>query len=229
MAINGSVSEGGVDQDDDALLDDPDLAPPTARKRVPTPPKGGRRRITLMVLVVVIVLGVVVAGVLLGSGGSKSKFATFQDPRGGFNLTYPSSWTVTKDTDPTAALLVTLNSDPLDIMQIRVTSIAATVNTSNVADIEAVTNGVISGTRVKSLQPQSVTVDGFPAYYYLYSLPPDPTTGTTLEHSQFFIFPPHEMVDVVFQTEVSRASTYAGTFAQVIRSFQVTRGNGASS
>ena len=228
MAINGSVSEGSVDHDEDTLLDDPDLAAPPPRKRVASPPKGGRRRLRLTVLVVLVVVVVVVVGIVLGSGGGRSKFATFRDPSGGFTLTYPSSWTVTKDTDSTVALLATVNSDPLDIMQIRVTPVDATVNTSNVADIEAVTNAVISGTKVNSLQPQALTVDGVPAYYYLYSLPRDPTTGTTLEHSQFFIFPPHEMVDVVFQTEVSRSSTYTGTFAQVIRSFQVTH-KGATS
>lgn len=232
MGINGSVSEGGVDQEEDPLEDDVPVTVATSRTRVASPPKGGRRRLPLMAIGVLVVVALVVAGVLLSSGGGKSKpkaastpsvagFTTFKDQSAGFDVSYPSAW-VAQSHPSAVALLVTFDNNPLDDLFVRVTSIPSTVDTGNVADIKAFTDAIISGTGVTVLQSESVTVGGTPAYYYLYTLPKDPTTGVTLVHSHFFIFPPHEMVELLFQTASTDFSGFAHTFDEVLATFQVT-------
>jgi hypothetical protein len=70
------------------------------------------------------------------------------------------------------------------------------------------------------LKQQAVTVNGLPGYYYFYSLPTDVATGTTLVHSHFFVFPPHEIVSLTFQSIDHDFSGLAHGFDQVIGTFQ---------
>src|SRR5206468_7933347 len=127
-----------------------------------SPPKRGRRRIPLIVVGVVIVAAVAVTAVLVASGGGggskkatstttvpvKAGFTAFSDPAAGFSFTYPASWTPATSNDPNVPLLATIGTDNLNTFLVRVVPIPSTVDTSNVDNIKAVTDAVLSGTRI---------------------------------------------------------------------------------
>ena len=88
--------------------------------------------------------------------------------------------------------------------------------------MKAFTDSVISGTNVTVLQQQSINIQGIAGYYYFYTLPKDPTTGVTLVHSHYFIFPPTHMVSLTFQTTDHDFAQLAPTFDQVVASLHLT-------
>jgi len=234
MAVNGSVSEDGVEEEEVSAEDDVDEAPRRAQSREASPPKRGRRKGPLIAIGAAVLAAVAILAVVLSSGGSKAKsktpsttatppvagFTAFRDPVAGFTLAYPTAWHVEKSNDSNVPLLLTMGRNPLDTLLVRVIDIPADVDVSNVDNIRAFTDAVISGTKITVLKQQSLTVNGVPAYYYFYTLPPDPSTGTTLVHSHFFVFPPHEMVSLTFQTLNSDFSGFASTFDQVVSSLR---------
>jgi hypothetical protein len=234
MVVNGSVSSDGVDRAEVSAEDDVDDADRTAKTRPASPPKGGRRRIPLIAVGVVIVAAVAVIAVLVSSGGSggsnkatstttvpvKAGFTAFSDAAAGFSLTYPASWTPVTSNDPNVPLLATIGTDNLNTFLVRVVPIPSTVDTSNVDNIKAVTDAVLSGTRITVLKQQSLTVNGLPAYYYFYTLPTEVGSGTTLVHSHFFLFPPHQMVSLLFQTQDKDFPGLAATFDKVVGSLR---------
>jgi hypothetical protein len=236
MAVNGSVSEDGVQQEEDSAEEDDDNTARRPQSREASPPKGGRHRAPLIAIGVAVVAVVGITAVLVNSGGGNGKpktpsttvapraagFTSFNDPLAGFSLNYPNSWTANKSNDNNVPLLLTIGGNPLDTLLVRVVGIPATVDVTNVDNIKAFTDAVVSGTGVKVLKQQSITVAGAPAYYYFYSLPADQTTGTVLVHSHFFVFPPHEMVSLTFQTIDSHFHDLAPVFDQVIASLRTT-------
>ncbi len=242
MVVNGSASSGGVDRAEVSAEDDVDDADRTSTARPASPPNGGRRRISLIAVGAVIVAAVAVTAALVSSGGGggskkatstttvpvKAGFTAFSDAAAGFSLTYPSSWTPSKSSDPNVPLLATIGDDNLNTFLVRVVPIPSTVDTSNVANIKAVTDAVLSGTRITVLKQQSLTVNGLPAYYYFYTLPTDVGSGTTLVHSHFFLFPPHQMVSLLFQTLDKDFSGLAATFDKVVGSLRATPATGSA-
>ena len=114
---------------------------------------------------------IAVTVILVSSGGSKPPFITFRDPGAGFNLTYPSAWTVTKPNDPNVHLLLDIGVKGLDTLLVRPIPIQTPVDTSNVANIKAVTDAVISGTPIIVTFEHGITINGLPGYYYVYKLP----------------------------------------------------------
>lgn len=243
MAVNGSVSEDGVDQAEDSPEEDVDDTDQGPVSREASPPKGGRRRAPLIAIGVAVLAAVAIIAVVLSSGGSKAKskttsttvapaagFTTFRDTVAGFTLSYPTAWTSTKSNDNDVPLQLTIGSNPLDTVLVRVVGIPATVDVSNVDNIKAFTDAVISGSKITVLKQQSLTVNGLPAYYYFYTLPADPATGTTLVHSHFFLFPPQQMVSVTFQTLNADFAALAPTFDQVVSSLRtIPTGTSATS
>jgi hypothetical protein len=107
---------------------------------------------------------------------------------------------------------------------VRVTPLTSAIDTTNVANIKAVTDAILSGTPINVFEQKSVTVNKIPGYYYLYTLPKDPASGVTLIHSHFFFFPqPQQMVSLVFQAvDLAGFNRLAPTFDQVIASIQAT-------
>ena len=237
MPVNGSVSEDSVDRTDEQAGDDLDDA-----ERTPSRPAVGRsirrrRRLPIAVIVVVTVAVAAIAAVLISSGPSKpqakpksttttqpinASFTTFNDQAAGFSLSYPPSWTTIKSTDPDVPLQLIIGAEGLDTLLVRVVALQTSVDTSSVDNMKAFTDSIISGTNVTVLQQEGFTIGNVNGYYYFYSLPKDPTTGVTLVHSHFFVFPPHQMVSLTFQTVDHDFANLANTFDQVVSSLRVT-------
>jgi hypothetical protein len=237
MPVNGSVSEDSVDRTEDPAEDDLD-----DDERAPSRPAGAaairrRRRLPIAIMVVITVAVVAVAAVLVSSGSSKpqakpksttttqpinASFTTFNDQAAGFSVSYPPSWTPIKSTDPDVPLQLTFGAEGLDTLKVRVVSLSTSVNTSSVADMKAFTDSIISGNNITVLKQEGFTVGNVTGYYYFYSLPKDPNTGVTLVHSHFFVFPPHQMVSLTFQTLDRDFANLADTFDQVVSSLRVT-------
>jgi hypothetical protein len=224
MAVNGSaskddVAEAEIPEDDE--LDEVDRRPP---HREISARKATSRRIPILLIGGALVAAIAVVAVLLSSTSSKKKspppFMTFVDRQAGFSLSYPSSWSVSRANDANVPLLLNIGASGLDTLLVRVFPLQITVNTANEADIKAVTDAVISGTKVNVLHQEPISVNGLPGYYYFYTLPADPATKTVVVHSHFFVFPPHQMVSLTFQTLEQDFSGLAHSFDQVMLSFR---------
>jgi hypothetical protein len=188
-------------------------------------------------MVVITVAVVAVVAVLISSGSSKPQakpkststtqaipgsFTTFNDQAAGFSLSYPPTWTTVKSTDPAVPLQLTFGAEGLDVLLVRVVPLQTSVDTSSVDNMKAFTDSVISGSNVTVLKQEGFTVGNVAGYYYFYTLPKDPNTGVTLVHSHFFVFPPHQMVSLTFQTLDRDFANLANTFDQVVSSLRVT-------
>jgi hypothetical protein len=226
MAVNGSVSKDDVDSAEIPEDDDVDEGDRASPKRAGRGAKQTRSRLPIILIGGVVVAAIAVTAVLVTSGSSsnstpkaKSGFTAFVDQKAGFGLTYPAAWTATPANDANVPLLLNVGADGLDTVLVRVLPLQTSVDTSNEASIKSVTDAIISGTKVSVLQQQAIKVNGLAGYYYFYSLPKDPTSGTTLVHSHFFVFPPHEMVSLTFQTLDHDFSALAHSFDQVVTSF----------
>jgi len=235
MAVNGSVSKGSVNgaedlpEDDVDDVDDVEVHP---KSRVVSPPKKRSRRLPIVALGVVVLAAVAVAAVLLSSSPSKPKasppknpnpspgFLPFVDQKANLRLSYPPSWTVVKSADADVPLQLNFGAAGLDTLLVRVVPLTTSVDTSNEANIKAFTDAVLSGTNITVLKQEAIKVNQVPGYYYLYTLPKDPATGITLVHSHFFVFPPHEMVSLTFQTVNADFAGLAPTFDKVVSSLQ---------
>ena len=232
MAVNGSVSDEGVDHAEVSAEDDVDEVEAKPSRSAISQPKAGRRRLPIVLIGVTAVVAVAIIAVVVTSGSSGSKttstttprnpaFIAFQDKSAGFELSYPSTWQKGTPNDPNVPLLLNFGAGGFDTLLVRVVPIeAAQVNTASATDIKAFTDAIISGTNVNVLKQQAVTINKLPAYYYFYSLPKDPATGVILVHSHFFIFPPHQMVALTFQTVDQDFQQFAAAFDQVVSSVQ---------
>jgi hypothetical protein len=215
-------------------------------------PKEPRRRLPLIIIGIVLLAVVAVLAVVLSSRSAPKKavasttdttnasgcttplvnspvpptgapFVVFQDAQAKFTLSYPAAWKSAKASDPSVPLLLHLRADDLDTVQIRVVPLQSTVDTSNESSIKSFTDAVISGTNVNVLKQQALTINGLLGYYYFYSLAPNPCyPKITVVHSHFFLFPPHEMLDMVFQTTQTDFAPLAASFDQVIASLRTT-------
>jgi hypothetical protein len=231
MAVNGSVSNDKADRAQD--LDDDDLEDvhKPAPTRVASTRKPGRRRLPIIAVALVAAIAIVVTVVLLTTGSPKKKaatttpkvspgFVTFTDQKAGFQLSYPNTWVNAHPTDPSVPLQVSFGPNAaFDSMRVRVEPMSSSVNTTNVADIKQFTNAVLSGTNITVLQQASYSDNGLLGYWYFYAVPPT-AAQPELVHSHFFIFPAHEMIEVVFQTTVADFTPLAHTFDQVSSSFR---------
>ncbi len=222
MAVNGSASKDSVDreevpaEDDVDDVDDLDTRPP---HRTFSAPKRRRRRLPIIAIgcvVIALVAGAVVVVYRITRPPKTS--ITFTDKKDGFRLTYPATWTVTKDTGAAVVLHVSFGAATLDTLVVKAVPLAVSVNTKNEATIKTFTDGAIGSAKITVLQQLAVKVNGLLGYDYLYTLPP--TDGVTLLHSQFFIFPPHEMVILLFQTLEPDFAANAKSIGKVIDSVQ---------
>ncbi len=230
MPANDSLNKPGVDttEDDD---DNPEPRRPATGQ---TPTTRHRRRLPIIAMAAAVAVIIAVVAVI-ASNGSKTKspakakpppvnaaFTTFNDKAAGFSVSYPPAWTAVKTTDPAVPLLLNIGVQGLDTLLVRVVALQTSVDTTSVASMKAFTDSIISGANVTVLQQQSITIQNVPGYYYFYTLPKDPTTGVTLVHSHFFVFPPKQMVSLTFQTVDNDFARLAPTFDQVVASLRVT-------
>lgn len=155
-------------------------------------------------------------GTNAGPGG---EFVTFTDPDVGVTISYPKTWTriTTKPGDPSVRLVV--EASALDSLLVRVVTLEKPVTAANLGDIKSVTDAIVSGTDVKILQQRSITLNGLPGYYYLYTFK-DAGTGQEGVHAHYFIFQGRKMNILVFQALPSGDfSGLASTFDRIASSF----------
>jgi hypothetical protein len=219
--------EGDLDADVDDFDDDVDDAD-TVADSLANPATKSRRKLPL-VLVGVAALAVLVAAVVVAAHAASSTSAakkaeqstglkTFVDKQAGFEFSYPASWKVIPKPASTTALQVSFGAGIVDRLVVQAVHMQASVEPKTENDIKTFTDGAIGGGHITVLQQLAITTNGLLGYNYLYTLPP--IGKVKLVHSQFFIFPPHEMVVLLFQAVDTDFSARAEGIRQVLASFR---------
>lgn len=186
-------------------------AEPDDSARAPEGPAGRFQRLRrhgrlLAVVAGALVVALIAVAFILGRGtaspakptantkGLPAGFATYHNAADGFSISYPKAWK--QVTDPNYSLLVSAGGG--DALSIRVLQLQSAVNTSNVADIRAVTDAVLStpGAKLTVLGSAPVTVAGIKGYYYVYVFPSGQDQGI---HGHYFLFQGRKLIDLVFQ------------------------------
>src|SRR5207237_10695321 len=137
-----------------------------------------------------------------------SRYVTYTDAAKNFRISYPPSWHRT--TDAQGAL--DLHVSGRDAVSISEFTLAAEVNTTNVADMRAVTDAVLSApsAHLTVLASQVVQVGKLTGLYYLYYFPAGAEQGV---HAHYFLFSGKQMYTLVFQAlPVADFDSLANTF-----------------
>jgi hypothetical protein len=145
----------------------------------------------------------------------------FEDPDRGLSLSYPRDWRALEldGADPSTVLV--LSAGGQDSVLVRAVELAEPVTAENLADMNAVTDGIIAGSEVTVLQESEIELNGMPGFYYLY-LFDDAATGEEGVHAHYFLFQGGLMHIIVFQAvPTARFDLLAPAFDAVAASFQV--------
>jgi len=143
---------------------------------------------------------------------------SFRDPESGFDIKYPATWERLTPQDPSVRLVLRINGD--NGVSVRVQRFEQPTTSENIENIKAFTDGVVSSNRTaKVLQQRSVTIDGMPGYFYLYSYT-DEATGRDGVHAHYFLFRGRKANQVVFQASPDDFEKLAAVFDQVIEGFR---------
>ena len=223
----------------------PGRRPPGARRPRPEPPRPARQPSQRRTVVILSVLSVVVvtAGVIgfaLAPGGGKtggsatpgtttapgtpttvppSELVTFRDDKTGFSIKHPRSWR-RADIDEGPIRLVLL-AGGLNGVSVRVDRTEVPTTTENLANIKAVTDGIVgTNATAKVLDQRIVTLNGMPGYYYLYTFT-DEATGAEGAHGHYFVFKGRKMHSIVFQAIPQEDfASLSAVFDQMAETFQ---------
>ena len=214
----------------------------------PAPTQAGRR--LLPILASVAVLGLVAFLLVRGSSEKEDPaadnraaqgraappkdFATHRDDGAGFTLQHPKSWKLLAGPDPEGAV-TTLQAGKLlqravfsaggvDGLKVQVVRLETPVTSANVADVKAFTDAVFEEltkeTRALNVRQTSLTINGMPAYYYLYTFK-DTESGQDGAHARYFVFEGRNMYILIFQALPSDGfDRLAPVFDQVAESFR---------
>ncbi|MHB1533428.1 MAG: PsbP-related protein [Acidimicrobiales bacterium] len=178
-----------------------------------------RRRLIALVLVVVVIAGGAVGAFFILR--HPSKYVTFHDATDGFSVTYPRTWTRVSapgPSDPATPLLVSAGGQ--NAISVRVLRLQQSVNTKNLAEVEAVTNAILTtpAAKLKILKYGPTTVNGIPGYFYLYSFPAGNQMGV---HLHYFLFQGRKLSILVFQAlPYQDFKGLAPAFTEVSNSFR---------
>lgn len=146
---------------------------------------------------------------------------TLTDAESGYRLTYPSAWAEVHDTaNPADARGHVVRIGDRDAFSVHTFPLERRVTVTNLADMRAVTDAILSTPRadLTVLDVRQVEVAGLPAIYYLYYFPAGRRRGI---HAHYFIFDGSRMQTLVFQVvPSSRFPDYADQFDQVVASFE---------
>ena len=104
----------------------------------------------------------------LGTTVPDAQLTSFKDDATGFSVKYPKAWTKVDSGDPTVPLILSFGTR--DGVRVRLDYTEVPTNAQNIANIKAVTDGVVGQNKTaKLLQQRQVAVDNMPGYYYLYT------------------------------------------------------------
>jgi hypothetical protein len=108
-----------------------------------------------------------------------------------------------------------------DAVTVKRTELASPVDASNLADLRAVTDAVLTSApaHLGILKAEATSLDGLPAVYYLYTFGSGAQRGA---HTHYFAFRGRNMYSLVFQAlPDSGFAALAPTFDAVVSSFRV--------
>lgn len=161
-------------------------------------------------------------------------FVTYHDADAGFSLKHPRNWRRVAGPDvagPVSALepgrvleRAIFSAGGQDALKVQVVRTQTPVTSANVGDIKAFTDALYEEltkeTRALNVQQRSVTINGMPAYYYLYTFK-DAASGQDGAHARYFVFQGRSMYMLVFQALPADGFTrLAPVFDLVAESFQ---------
>ena len=145
-----------------------------------------------------------------------SGMTEYTDQKLGFKVAYPSSWRRV-DVPPDSLVL---DAGDENAVSIRRFSLAAAIDAANLAQIRAVTDGILGAPDAKLtiLQTEQVKVGNLLGIYYLYYFPLQGTQGV---HAHYFLFNGKTMYTLVFQSGgATEFQKIASVFDSVSTSFQ---------
>ena len=226
----------------------PAAAPPSQRRPRPAGPttedadKAPRSDPQKRMVVILSVLTVLVAGLVLyavvgrssGGGGPSTtivpppnpsttvpaeQLTTFTDAETGFNLKYPKSWKVVGA--PVRDLRLALDAGGGTGLSVRVVRTEQPTTLENIDNLDAFTEAAVNlNPSAKIIRKDRTTLNGMPAYYYLYTFRDD-ETGQEGVHAHYFAFQGRKMNVLVFQVlPADDFERLAPTFDQVANSFR---------
>ena len=157
------------------------------------------------------------------NSGARSEIApsalvTYTDPGNQFHVNYPRGWRAENKRDGG----VLLNAGGQGAVDIRVFRLAARVDPSNLQDMRAVTDAILSTptAHVTVLSTQVVHLGTLTGLYYLYTFPSGKEQGV---HAHYFLFSGNRMFTIVCQAVPAAGfPAMAGSFDAVTQSFAVT-------
>jgi len=143
-------------------------------------------------------------------------FVTFKDSEAGFSIRYPRGWT--RSQPPVAEIRLQASDGKQYSTRVRVTHTEQATTAANLANLKAVTDGIVSpGAQILKQDP--ITVNGLIGYRYIYTLT-DKDSGLTSAHLHYFLFQGHKMNSIVFEAVPTETfSRIEGIFGQMLESF----------
>lgn len=143
------------------------------------------------------------------------QFVVFEDPETGISLAHPEAWERLDIEGLDESVRLSLTAGGLNSVLVRVVTLDAEITEDNLADVSAVTDGIITDGEVEVLEKVEITINGMPGYYYLYFFT-DEETGEQGVHAHYFLFQGSTMNIVVFQALPTAAfDTLAPIFDQI--------------
>jgi hypothetical protein len=198
----------------------------------PAAARQGRGFTTTRLIALAVVLLLIAAGVVVylvyGRGTSTPRATAAATPASyivytneplGYRIAYPSAWKQTTDGQGG----VVLQAGGQDAVNVREFTLQHAINTSNLSDMQAVTNAVLStpNAHLTVLASQRVSVGGLPGIYYLYYFPSGGEQGV---HGHYFLFNGNRMFTIVVQAlPASDFQRLAKTFDAIAQSFAAVR------
>lgn len=143
--------------------------------------------------------------------------ASFTDRQTGATLEYPRSWRQVQV--PNATYRLVLDGGNNTGMTFRVFNTDVATTASNLENVKAVTDGVVSSnSSVKILKQQAIQLNGMVGYYYLYTFADD--SGLSAVHAHYFLFQGRKMNMIVFQSAPDDFVGKAAIFDKIAESFR---------
>jgi hypothetical protein len=214
------------------LAGDEAVAAPPARRR----PAPRRREPRISQTQMIILLGVLTILVISAGGWAVSLASNkrspsnpppaspntpvpvthFNDPDTGASLDYPRTWR--KVEVPNATYRLVLDAGNNVAMTLRVFTTEVETNAANLANIKAVTDGIVtSNSTVNILKQQAIQLNDMVGYYYFYTF--NDNNGLPAVHAHYFLFQGRKMNMIVFQSSVDDFEKNAATFDKIAESF----------
>jgi len=207
-----------------------DVSPPAA-----SAPRSRTKAVAALTVLSLVVVGAGVGGLIWSRNSEKQAtrppttqaaptsptlsdgaFVTFKDSEAGFSIRYPRGWT--RSQAPVAEIRLLVSDGKQFSALVRVTRTDVVTTPANLANVKAVTDGLV-GPGAQILKQDPITVNDLIGYRYIYTLT-DKDSGLTTAHLHYFLFQGHKMNSIVFEALPSETfPRIEGVFDQMLGSF----------